>query len=146
MFACSQLHVTRYSYSCMVRSDHCREPGLVRTVKTADNSLFPRGSNWRLVQACAKATILQCVSRLQWAFAAEFFEVQTGEASVKTRFGYQTQTPPEIGQACGLHRTDDGGYQATLRSSENERISEGDPEKCIIAATHFRAMPRLVTR
>jgi hypothetical protein len=33
--------------------------GLRRVLKTADNSLVPRSSNWRLLQACAKVTILQ---------------------------------------------------------------------------------------
>src|SRR5450432_3459872 len=95
---------------------------------------------------CAKLTIWTVTSRLQWTFAAETFEVQTGESSVKSRFCHQAETSPQVRQARGLHRSHYGGYQATLRSSEAERISEGGPEKSIILRFTLWGMPRRVTR
>lgn len=67
-----------------------------------------------------KRPLWTAASRLEWTFTPETFEIQTGEASVKARFCHQTETTPQIRQADGLHRSHDGGYQGTFRSSEAE--------------------------
>jgi hypothetical protein len=57
------------------------------------------GSKWiGTAQVCAKVTIPKGGFETTVAFVAKPFAVQTGEASVKTRFGHKTQTTPQVGQ------------------------------------------------
>jgi len=47
-------------------------------------------------------------------------QAATGEANVKPTFCHETPPPPEVGEAYRLHRTDDGGCEATLTGGEGK--------------------------
>src|ERR1700676_4625652 len=47
-----------------------------------------------------------------------------GGANVKPTFCHQTPPTPEVGEACGLHRTNHGGREATRTSCETKKIGE----------------------
>src|ERR1700722_9931447 len=104
----------------MVRSDHCCEPGLVRTVKAADNFLFPRSSNWRLVQACAKVTTLRAASRLQWLWGRALRGTNRRSPCQSTIRSPNANAAPKSDKRVDYTRMDDGGYQAALRRSKVE--------------------------